>query len=82
MQTIIAFDVNMGKSYMVIYQHGQCIEEKEIQHNREDFQALQVTIQSFLCGMVSVQKSCLKPQASIPKFWNLLCKLMSILITY
>ncbi|TDR50946.1 hypothetical protein DFP96_11644 [Listeria rocourtiae] len=31
MQTIIAFDVSMGKSYMVIYQHGQCVEEKEIQ---------------------------------------------------
>lgn len=46
MQTIIAFDVSMGKSYMVIYQNGQCVEEKEIQHNKKDFQALHVTIQS------------------------------------
>lgn len=42
MQTIIAFDVSMGKSYMVIYQNGQCVEEKEIQHNKKDFQALHV----------------------------------------
>lgn len=47
MQTIIAFDVSMGKSYMVIYQGGQCIEEREIQHNKEDFQTLSVSIQSF-----------------------------------
>ncbi|WP_430534895.1 transposase, partial [Listeria rocourtiae] len=47
MQTIIAFDVSMGKSYMVIYQDGQCTEEREIQHNKEDFQTLSASIQSF-----------------------------------
>ncbi len=46
MQTIIPFDVSMGKSYMVIYPNGQCIEEREIRHNKEAFHALYVNIQS------------------------------------
>ena len=35
MQSVIAFDVSMGKSYMVIYNFAQiCVYDGEILHNR------------------------------------------------
>lgn len=45
MKHVIAFDVSMGKSYMVIYNaQKQCIFEKEIQHLKHDFKELQEKI--------------------------------------
>ncbi|TVZ76104.1 hypothetical protein FB379_14112 [Aeribacillus composti] len=41
MQSVIAFDVSMGKSYMVIYIAARsCICEGEILHNRPHFEQL------------------------------------------
>ena len=41
MQSVIAFDVSMGKSYMVIYNAARsCIFEGEILHNRPHFEQL------------------------------------------
>ncbi|HDR7002445.1 TPA: IS110 family transposase [Bacillus cereus] len=45
MRHVIAFDISMGKSYMVIYNaQKQCIFEKEIQHLKPDFKELQKKI--------------------------------------
>ncbi|AMR05787.1 hypothetical protein AXW78_27180 (plasmid) [Bacillus thuringiensis] len=45
MRHVIAFDISMGKSYMVIYYaQKQCIFEKEIQHLKPDFKELQKKI--------------------------------------
>ena len=42
---VIAFDVSMGKSYMVIYNaQKQCIFESEINHSKPDFEELQKRI--------------------------------------
>lgn len=41
MLSVIAFDVSMGKSYMVIYNASRsCIFEGEIWHNRPHFEKL------------------------------------------
>lgn len=41
MQSVIAFDVSMGKSYMVIYNTNRaCIYEGEVLHNRPHFEKL------------------------------------------
>ncbi|MEK3643611.1 MULTISPECIES: transposase [unclassified Aeribacillus] len=41
MKSVIAFDVSMGKSYMVIYNAARsCIFEGEILHNRPHFELL------------------------------------------
>lgn len=46
---VIAFDVSMGKSTMVIYnQYRQCDFEGEIEHNRSSFQELQKTIEKLI----------------------------------
>lgn len=45
MQSVIAFDVSMGKSYMVIYDSVcSCIFEGEILHNQTDFKKLYTQI--------------------------------------
>lgn len=36
----MAFDVSMGKSYMVIYKNEQCIEEREFSHSQKNFDLL------------------------------------------
>ncbi|KAF6690371.1 hypothetical protein COD82_29160 [Bacillus cereus] len=46
MRHVIAFDISMGKSYMVIYNaQKQCIFEKEIKHSKLEFEKLQNKIQ-------------------------------------
>lgn len=45
MKHVIAFDVSMGKSYMVIYNvQKQCVFECEIKHTKPDFKKLQEKI--------------------------------------
>ncbi|EOP46176.1 MULTISPECIES: IS110 family transposase [Bacillus cereus group] len=45
MKHVIAFDVSMGKSYMVIYNaQKQCVFESEIKHFKPDFEKLQEKI--------------------------------------
>ncbi|HEK9104137.1 TPA: transposase, partial [Bacillus pseudomycoides] len=45
MRHVIAFDISMGKSYMVIYNaQKQCIFEKEIKHSKPEFKELQKKI--------------------------------------
>ncbi|MCU4864270.1 IS110 family transposase [Bacillus pacificus] len=45
MKHVIAFDVSMGKSYMVIYNaQKQCVFESEIKHSKPDFKKLQEKI--------------------------------------
>ncbi|MBW3496543.1 MULTISPECIES: IS110 family transposase [Bacillus] len=45
MKQVIAFDVSMGKSYMVIYNaQKQCVFESEIKHSKPDFKKLQEKI--------------------------------------
>ncbi|MGW6194494.1 IS110 family transposase [Bacillus cereus] len=45
MKHVIAFDVSMGKSYMVIYNaQKQCVFESEIKHSKPDFRKLQEKI--------------------------------------
>lgn len=47
MKHVIAFDVSMGKSTMVIYnQYRQCEVEKEIDHNRPSFEQLHETLRT------------------------------------
>ncbi|MRD40168.1 IS110 family transposase, partial [Bacillus thuringiensis] len=42
MRHVIAFDISMGKSYMVIYNaQKQCILETEIKHSKPAFKNLQ-----------------------------------------
>ncbi|MBT2582183.1 IS110 family transposase [Planococcus sp. ISL-109] len=51
MKHVIAFDVSMGKSYIVVYNALKtCITEKEIQHTREDFAALKLLIDDLTAG--------------------------------
>ncbi|WP_304624924.1 IS110 family RNA-guided transposase [Sporosarcina obsidiansis] len=46
MKHVVAFDVSMGKSTMVIYnRHRQCEFEGEILHNRPSFEQLHATLQ-------------------------------------
>ncbi len=46
MRHVIAFDISMGKSYLVIYNaEKQCIFEKEIKHSKLEFEKLQNKIQ-------------------------------------
>ncbi|HDR7483670.1 TPA: transposase, partial [Bacillus toyonensis] len=45
MKHVIAFDVSMGKSYMVIYNaQKQCVFESAIKHSKPDFKKLQEKI--------------------------------------
>ncbi|WP_241138441.1 IS110 family transposase [Bacillus mycoides] len=45
MKHVIAFDISMGKSYMVIYNaQKQCVFESEIKHSKPDFKKLQEKI--------------------------------------
>ncbi|NDI33611.1 IS110 family transposase [Chengkuizengella sediminis] len=49
MKHVIAFDVSMGKSYMVIYSpFKECVIEKEIKHNRPEFLKLKKTIEDLI----------------------------------
>nr|WP_144509105.1 IS110 family transposase [Bacillus mycoides] len=49
MQHVVAFDVSMGKSIMVIYnRYRQCEVEKEINHNRPSFEQLHETLQELM----------------------------------
>ncbi|MEK4659813.1 transposase [Bacillus sp. FSL H8-0534] len=49
MQHVIAFDVSMGKSYMVIYNaQKQCIFESEINHSKPDFEELRKRIDQLM----------------------------------
>lgn len=51
MKHVIAFDVSMGKSYVVVYNALKtCIAEKEIQHTRADFAALKLLIDDLTAG--------------------------------
>jgi transposase len=46
---VVAFDVSMGKSTMVIYnQYRQCEVEREFKHNRPSFEQLQETLQALI----------------------------------
>lgn len=46
---VVAFDVSMGKSTMVIYnQYRQCEVEREFEHNRPSFEQLQETLQALI----------------------------------
>ena len=46
---VVAFDVSMGKSMMVIYnQQRKCILEKEIKHSRSSFEHLHQLLQELL----------------------------------
>ncbi|OUB23748.1 hypothetical protein BK708_16175 [Bacillus thuringiensis serovar yunnanensis] len=45
MKHVIAFDISMGKSYMVIYnEQKQCVFESEIKHSKPEFKKLQEKI--------------------------------------
>ncbi|CCW04766.1 Mobile element protein [Bacillus sp. GeD10] len=45
MKHVIAFDISMGKSYMVIYNaQKQCVFESEIKHYKPEFEKLQEKI--------------------------------------
>lgn len=45
MKHVIAFDISMGKSYMVIYNaQKQCVFESEIKHSKPEFKKLQEKI--------------------------------------
>ncbi|MGC4379455.1 IS110 family transposase [Fictibacillus sp. Mic-4] len=47
MKHVVALDVSMGKSTMVIYnQYRQCVVEKEIKHNRPSFEQLHEILQA------------------------------------
>lgn len=49
MKHVIAFDVSMGRSYMVLYNHEEkCIFEGEIRHSRPDFEELQERIKGLI----------------------------------
>ncbi|WP_438297965.1 IS110 family transposase [Sporosarcina sp. FA15] len=51
MKHVIAFDVSMGKSYMVVYNAlKKCELEKEIEHNRPEFIELKVLIDDLIDG--------------------------------
>lgn len=46
MSYVIAFDISMGKSYMVIYNsYKKCVFEGEIRHFKPDFEKLRERIQ-------------------------------------
>ncbi|HDR4908922.1 TPA: IS110 family transposase, partial [Bacillus cereus] len=45
MKHVIAFDISMGKSYMVIYNaQKQCVFESEIKHSKPEFKKLEEKI--------------------------------------
>lgn len=51
MKHVIAFDVSMGKSYMVVYNAlKKCELEKEIEHNRPEFAELKLLIDNLIDG--------------------------------
>jgi transposase len=51
MKHVIAFDVSMGKSYIVVYNAlKKCEFEKEIEHNRPEFVELKVLIDDLIDG--------------------------------
>jgi transposase len=51
MKHVIAFDVSMGKSYMVVYNAlKKCELEKEIEHTRPEFTKLKLLIDDIIDG--------------------------------
>ncbi|XKE94016.1 hypothetical protein LG326_12665 [Metaplanococcus flavidus] len=51
MKHVIAFDVSMGKSDVVVYNALKiCIAEKEIQHTRADFAELKLLIDDLIAA--------------------------------
>ena len=55
MKHVIAFDVSMGKSYVVVYNALKtCIAEKEIQHTRANFAELKQLIDDLTAGCEEV----------------------------
>ncbi|MED2766072.1 IS110 family transposase [Bacillus thuringiensis] len=49
MRYVVAFDISMGKSYMVIYNsHKKCVFEGEIKHFKSDFEELRERIQHLI----------------------------------
>ncbi|MFC5592128.1 IS110 family transposase [Sporosarcina soli] len=51
MKHVIAFDISMGKSYMVVYNAlKKCELEKEIEHNRPEFAELKALIDEIIDG--------------------------------
>ncbi|ECO1678111.1 IS110 family transposase, partial [Listeria monocytogenes] len=51
MKHVIAFDVSMGKSYMVIYNGlKKCIYEAEIKHTKPEFEKLRARIDELIEG--------------------------------
>ncbi|HIW32831.1 MAG TPA: IS110 family transposase [Candidatus Paenibacillus intestinavium] len=51
MKYVIAFDVSMGKSYMVVYNaHKKCELEKVIEHTRPEFAELKLLIDNIIDG--------------------------------
>ena len=51
MKHVIAFDVSMGKSYMVVYNAlKKCLLEKELKHTRPDFEELSMLIEDLIIG--------------------------------
>ena len=49
MKHVIAFDISMGKSYMVIYNaQKQCVFESEIKHSKPQFKKLQEKIHELI----------------------------------
>ena len=66
MKHVIAFDISMGKSYMVIYNaHKQCIFEQELKHSKPAFEELQKRFLSLQTKQVNHLQSYLKPQVFI-----------------
>ncbi len=67
MKHVIAFDISMGKSYMVIYNaQKQCVFESEIKHSKPEFKKLQEKIHELTDKTVNCLKSYSKQQVSIP----------------
>lgn len=67
MRHVIAFDISMGKSYMVIYNaQKQCIFEKEIKHSKSEFEELQKRYMSLPMKLANHLELCSKQQVFIP----------------
>lgn len=83
MKHVIAFDISMGKSYMVVYNAlKKCQLEKEIAHNRPGFMNLKKLIDDLIEGYDEQPHIVLNLQESIQEHWNVSCKRTTIVIAY
>ncbi len=74
MKHVIAFDVSMGKSYMVIYNGlKKCIYEAEIKHTKPEFEKLRARIDELIEGYGTNLILCSNQLVSIFGNWNALC---------